>query len=118
LARVCTGSSPGYPPKPLTLAKLRRGQYESCRRNPVLAECLAALVVPPSVEAQLNDRQKQIMVEVQTKGSVTSGWCRKTFGVAYQSVYRDLTGLVKAGLLTPTGSGRSTRYVIGRGGRD
>lgn len=167
-------SSPGYPPKPLTLSKLRRGQYESCRRNPVLAECLAALdmmeqrgtgferiraamldhgldahqldlrdgyfkvilpgpngdyarlrvpadargFVPPSVEAQLNDRQKQIMVEVQAEGKVTSGWCRKTFGVAYQSVYRDLTGLVKAGLLTPTGSGRSARYVIGRGSRD
>ena len=36
-------SSPGYPPKPLTLAKLRQGRYDSCRRNPVLAECLAAL---------------------------------------------------------------------------
>jgi len=162
-------SSPGYPPKPLTLAKLRQGRYDSCRRNPVLAECLAALgmmeqrgtgferiraamldhgldahqleqrdgyfkvilpgpdghyerlrvpadargFVPPSVEAALNERQKRIIVRVQTEGSVTSGWCRKTFGVAYQTVYRDLTGLVKAGLLTQTGSGRSTRYVIG-----
>jgi ATP-dependent DNA helicase RecG len=166
-------SSPGYPPRPLTLAKLRRGQYESCRRNPVLAECLAALdmmeqrgsgferiraamldhgldahqldqrdgyfkvilpgpdghyarlrvpedargFIPPSVEAMLNERQKRIMVQVQTEGNVTSGWCRKTFGLAYQSVYRDLTGLVDAGLLRPTGSGRSTRYVIG-GGRE
>jgi ATP-dependent DNA helicase RecG len=166
-------SSPGYPPKPLTLAKLRKGNYESCRRNPVIAECLAALdmmeqrgtgferirtamvdhglnahqldmrdgyfkvilpgpngdyarlrvpadargFVPPSVEATLNERQKRIMVRVQTEGMVTSGWCRKTFGVAYQSVYRDLTGLVKAGLLAPTGSGRSARYVIG-GGRE
>ncbi|MCK4379330.1 MAG: ATP-dependent DNA helicase, partial [Deltaproteobacteria bacterium] len=118
-------SSPGYPPKPLTLAKLRRGRYESCRRNPVIAECLASLdmmeqrgtgferiraamqdhglgahkleqqdgyfkvvlpgpdgdfdrlrtpadvqgLIPPSVESRLNDRQKQIMVQVQTHGS-------------------------------------------------
>ena len=71
--------------------------------------------VPPSVEAALNERQKRIMVQIQTQGSVTSGWCLKTFFVAYQTVYRDLTGLVKAGLLTQTGSGRSTRYVIGEG---
>ncbi|MBT3193054.1 MAG: DUF4062 domain-containing protein [Verrucomicrobia bacterium] len=162
-------SSPGYPPKPLTLAKLRRGNYDSCRRNPVIAECLASLdmmeqrgtgferirvamqdhgldmhkldkrdgyfkvilpgpdgdfdrlrsptdvqgLIPPSVEAQLNDRQKQIMVQVQTEGSISSGWCRKTFGVAYQTVYRDLTGLVSAGLLEQTGAGRSTKYIIG-----
>ena len=35
-------ASPGYPPKPVTLAKLRKGDYESCRRNPIIAECLAA----------------------------------------------------------------------------
>jgi ATP-dependent DNA helicase RecG len=166
-------SSPGYLPRPLTISKLRRGNYESCRRNPVIAECLAALnlmeqrgtgfermrasmidhglaapeveqengyfkltlpgangdfarlrvpgdaqgLVPPSVEAKLNEAQKAIMVQVQTEGSVTSGWCRKTFGVALQSVYRDLRGLVDAGLLRQTGSGRGIRYVIG-GGRE
>ncbi len=161
-------SSPGYPPRPLTLAKLRRGKYESCRRNPVIAECLASLdmmeqrgtgferiraamqdhglsahkleqrdgyfkVILPgpdgdfdrlrtpadarglislSIESRLNERQKQIMVQVQTEGSVTSGWCKKVFGVAYQTVYRDLKGLLEAGLVEQTGSGRSTRYII------
>jgi len=161
-------SSPGYPPKPLTLAKLRRGQYESCRRNPVLAECLAALhmmeqrgtgferiraamldhgldahqldqrdgyfkvilpgpnrdyarlrvpadargFVPPSVEAQLNDRQKQIMVEVQTEGSVTSGWCLKTLGITYNTAYLDLSGLVQKGLIVQEGKGRATHYRL------
>ena len=52
------------------------------------------------------------MVQVQTQGSVTSGWCRKVFGVAYQTVYRDLKGLLEAGLVEQTGSGRSTRYII------
>ena len=161
-------SSPGYPPKPLTLAKLRRGRYESCRRNPVIAECMAAfdlmeqrgtgfermraamrdhglddhkldqqdgyfkvilpgpdgeydrlrtpadatVLVPPSIEAQLNDRQKQIMVLVQQEGRVTSGWCRDTFGVTYNTAYRDLSDLVSRGLLVQRGKGRATRYEI------
>ncbi len=165
-------SSPGYPPKPLTLAKLRRGNYESCRRNPVIAECLAALdmmeqrgsgferiraamqdhgldahrldqrdgyfkvifpgpdgdydrlrtpsdvqgLIPPSVEAQLNDRQKKIMVQVQTDGSVTSGWCKKAFGVTYNTTYLDLSDLVDRGLLVQRGKGRGTRYEMSKRG--
>ena len=38
-------SSPGYPPKPLTLAKLRRGGYKPCSRNPLIAQTLATLGV-------------------------------------------------------------------------
>lgn len=36
-------SSPGLPPNPLNLTKLRRGKYRPCSRNPVLAQCLASL---------------------------------------------------------------------------
>jgi predicted HTH transcriptional regulator len=36
-------SSPGYPPRPLTLAKLRRGGYRPCSRNPLIAQTLATL---------------------------------------------------------------------------
>ncbi len=36
-------ASPGYPPQPLTLAKLRRGGYRPCARNPLIAQTLAAL---------------------------------------------------------------------------
>jgi len=36
-------SSPGLPPQPLTLAKLRGGKYRPCSRNPVLAQSLALL---------------------------------------------------------------------------
>ena len=68
-------------------------------------------LVSPAIEDQLNDRQKQILVEVQKVGSVTSGWCRRRFGVAYQTVYRDLGGLVELGLLVAVGRGRSTKYV-------
>ncbi len=36
-------ASPGYPPKPLTLAKLRKGGYRPCSRNPLIAQTLAVL---------------------------------------------------------------------------
>ena len=38
-------ASPGYPPKPLTLAKLRRGGYRPCSRDPLIAQTLATLSV-------------------------------------------------------------------------
>ena len=34
-------SSPGFPPSPITLAKLRRGNYKPCSRNPVIAQWLS-----------------------------------------------------------------------------
>jgi predicted HTH transcriptional regulator len=36
-------SSPGFPPKPLTVAKLLKGKYRPCSRNPVIAQSLATL---------------------------------------------------------------------------
>lgn len=161
-------ASPGYPPKPLTLAKLRRGGYRPCSRNPLIAQTLATLsvmeqrgtgfarmreamlnhgleepridqqdgffvvtlpgpagnyeqirtpadalgLVTPAVEAQLNERQKKIIVEAQEAGFVTSGWCQKTFHVVRDTANRDLVGLVRFGLLEPAGKGRSARYVL------
>lgn len=72
--------------------------------------------VPLSVQTALNDRQKTIMLQALTEGFVTSGWCRKTFGVAYQTVYRDLQSLLEAELIQTEGSGRSTRYIPVTGG--
>jgi predicted HTH transcriptional regulator len=36
-------ASPGYPLKPLTLAKLRKGNYRPCSRNPLITQTLALL---------------------------------------------------------------------------
>ncbi len=161
-------SSPGYPPQPLTLAKLRRGGYRPCSRNPLIAQTLATLgvmeqrgsgfarmhdamlnhgldapkigqedgffvvtlpgpagnyerlTVPagvtgpitPAVEAQLNERQKAIMLQIQKTGAVTSGWCRKEFKVTYNTTFRDLSGLVALKLLVQHGQGRGTRYIL------
>lgn len=161
-------ASPGYPPKPLTLAKLRKGNYRPASRNPLIAQALSSLqlmeqrgsgfarmrdamldhgldeplyveddgyfiatfpgpngqfdrikvtdeakvFVTPATEAQLNARQKKIMLRVQKEGVITSGWCRKTFKVSYNTAYLDLTDLMNRGLLIQIGKGRSTRYEL------
>lgn len=163
-------ASPGYPPKPVTLAKLRKGDYESCRRNPIIAECLAAFsmmeqrgtgfermrtamldhgletpsldqkdgyfritlhgpagdfdririsdfaptTAPPSIESQLNERQKAIIVQVHREGFVTNNWCREHLKVVSDTAHRDLRGLVDLKILERTGKGRATRYVLAR----
>lgn len=71
--------------------------------------------IAPAVEEQLNARQKRIMVQVQTEGGVTSGWCRKAFGIAYNTAFFDLSGLVERGLLEREGKGRATRYRLPAG---
>jgi predicted HTH transcriptional regulator len=161
-------SSPGYPPAPLTLAKLRRGNYRPCSRNPVIAQTLATFklmeqrgsgfarmrdamlnhgldaptfteqdgyfvvtfpgpdgnydrlkmpkdvagLIPVAVEAQLNERQRKIVSQVLKKGSVTSGWCRKQFGITYDTANRDLLALMKLGILERKGSGPGTHYEM------
>jgi predicted HTH transcriptional regulator len=74
-------------------------------------------LVPPSVETQLNARQKEIMARILADGSVTNRWCRSKFGVVYNTAYRDLQGLVELGLVEPEGRGRSVRYVLKKGNR-
>lgn len=165
-------SSPGYPLKPLTLAKLRHGRYRPCSRNPLIAQTLAILdkmeqrgsgfarmndamlnhgldvpqldqqdgffivtlygpngnydrlkspddavvLITPAMEARLNERQKRILQYVQEYGYVASGWCRKEFGVTYDTANRDLLELVEFGLLGRVGRGRGTRFQSNTGG--
>jgi predicted HTH transcriptional regulator len=164
-------ASPGYPLKPLTPARLRKGGYRPCSRNPMIAQTLATLSlmeqrgtgfarmrdamldhgldepviaqqdgffvvtlpgpagnfdrirtpatatgpVTPAIEAQLNERQKKIFIEAQRTGYVTSGWCRDHLPVVYDTIRRDLIGLVDLGLLLPQGKGRSSRYILPSG---
>ena len=163
--------SPGLPPKPITLANLRRGKYRPCSRNPVLAQCLSyfhrieergsgfrrmrdqmlnhgldqpligsdmgyfqitfpgpgenierlrvpeeRLLVTPTVEALLNERQRQILIHVLEKGSVTAGWCMDNLGVVRDTAHRDLVRLVKLDFLVRQGSGRGVKYVPREGG--
>ena len=66
-------ASPGYLPKPLTLAKLRRGNYRPCSRNPLIAQTLATLSVMEQRgsgfarmrEAMLNHGLEEAKIEQQ-----------------------------------------------------
>jgi hypothetical protein len=69
-------------------------------------------LITPAIQAQLNERQKKIMVQVQQTGFVTSGWCRKNLDVVYDTIRRDLIALVQLGLVKSQGRGRNARYVL------
>ena len=51
--------------------------------------------ITPSIEAQLNDRQKRIILRAQETGAVTSGWCQENLKVVRDTANRDLNGLVQ-----------------------
>jgi len=72
----------------------------------------AAELMPPSIEQQLNDRQKKIMAHLVETGFITGAWCRKEFGVALLTTQRDLSGLLDLGLVEPKAKGRSARDVL------
>jgi predicted HTH transcriptional regulator len=66
------------------------GNYDRLK----VPEGIAGLI-PAAVEAQLNERQRKIVAQVLKKGSVTSGWCRKKFGITYDTANRDFLALMK-----------------------
>ena len=74
----------------------------------------APTTAPPSVESQLNERQKAIIIRVHTEGFVTNKWCRETFGIVRDTAHRDLYELVDLKILERTGRGRATRYILAR----
>ena len=162
-------ASPGLPPKPVTVAGLRSGNYRPCSRNPLIAQNLSFFhridelgggigrmksemldhglevprfgsnsgflevvlpgpganldrlrvraeavgqIVPPSVEGELNDRQRQIVRRVLEEGSVDRAWCIKELRIGHDTASRDLAELVKAKVLRREGKGRATRYIL------
>ena len=70
------------------------------------------LLVTPAVEAQLNERQKQIVLLLVQGEQLTSRRCEETFGVTRDTTNRDFRLLVELGLAQKEGGGRSTRYVL------
>lgn len=66
----------------------------------------------PALEERLNVRQLKILEAAVLHQSVTSGWCRKTFDVSYDTANRDLLEMVDLGLLRREGKGRGTRFVL------
>lgn len=73
------------------------------------------LLVTPAIEAQLNERQRKILAHTVEAGSVTTGWCMEALKVVRDTAHRDLTELVRLGLLLRKGSGRAAKYVLKEG---
>jgi len=64
---------------------------------------------------QLNDRQRQALVFVKTKGRITNRDYREQTGVIIRTASRDLEDLVGKGVLDKVGTtGRDTFYVLAR----
>jgi len=157
--------STSLPPKPITLANLRKGRYRPCSRNPVLAQCLSyfhrieargsgfrwmrdqmldhgldhpliatdmgyfqvifngpganverlrvpetGLMVTPTIKAQLNDRQRDMLSRLVGGEELTSRQCQKRYKLSPQAVYEDFQKLTELGIVHKIGLGRSTRY--------
>jgi predicted HTH transcriptional regulator len=78
-------------------------------RVPVLA---AGALVTPAVEAQLNERQKKMVALLAAGEKLTSRRCEDEFNVTRDTAARDFAFLMKLGLATRQGRGRSTSYVL------
>jgi ATP-dependent DNA helicase RecG len=159
--------SPGEPLKPLTVAKIKRGNCQPCSRNPILGQYLNHLRlmdqrgsgigrmktamlnlgldapaydlvdgyfrvtlkgpgddldqlrvpagvgtgIPPAVEEQLTERQKQIMSYAVENGTVTTSWAVSSLGISKITAVRDLKALCDMRMLKTMGQGRNVHYV-------
>jgi len=69
-------------------------------------------LVTPTVEAQLNERQKKMVALLAAGETLTSRRCEKEFGTTRDTAARDFGLLLALGLANRQGSGRSTSYVL------
>ena len=70
------------------------------------------LLVTPAAEAQLNDRQRQMVIMLQEGQRLTSRLCETAFAVTRDTTTRDFELLMKLGIARRLGKGRSTSYVL------
>lgn len=160
--------SPGEPLKPLTVAKIKRGNCQPCSRNPILGQYLnhlrlmdqrgsgigrmkAAMLnhgldepvygltqgyfrvtlkgpgadldrlrvpagvgagIPPAIEEQLTDRQRDILTRMTAGEKITSARCLELYSITRQAVNADFKKLLDLGLTERVGAGRATHYVL------
>ncbi len=70
------------------------------------------LLVTPAVEAQLNDRQRKMMLWLAEGREITSRLCQAEFGVSRPVTAGDFRRLIQLGLAEQVGAGRATRYRL------
>ncbi|MCU0558849.1 MAG: helix-turn-helix domain-containing protein [Desulfobacterales bacterium] len=71
---------------------------------------MAQLVVTPTIEAQLNKRQKKMLKWLAEGEELTSRRCEAEFGITRPIAAQDFAKLTELGLAERVGAGRSTRY--------
>ena len=69
-------------------------------------------MIPPSIEEQLNGRQREIVALLAEGEEMTSRRCVELFGITRDTATRDFSMLINLGLAEKRGAGRSTRYVL------
>jgi ATP-dependent DNA helicase RecG len=60
----------------------------------------------------LNDRQKKAIIYIKENESITNSIYREMFDIAHQTAIRDFDELIKLKMISKTGEGRGTKYVI------
>jgi len=68
--------------------------------------------VTPTVESQLNERQRKMMQWLAEGKELTIRQCEAEFGVTRSVTSVDFGKLVEMGLAEKLGAGRSTRYRL------
>ena len=74
----------------------------------------AGETISPSVQEQLNNRQKKMAAMLIRGEELTSQKCEKLFAVTRDTANRDFILLIKLGLAQKIGAGRATRYQFHR----
>ncbi|MFZ2658491.1 MAG: ATP-binding protein [Victivallales bacterium] len=67
--------------------------------------------ISPSIENQLNERQKKILEKAVKDGKVTARWAMSELSIAKDTAVRDFNSLCGLALLIKKGRGRNVSYV-------
>lgn len=67
------------------------------------------------IESNLNERQQQALLHIQTDGKITNRGYQDLTEVSQKQAVRDLNEMVELGLIERKGKGRSTHYVVTQG---
>jgi predicted DNA-binding transcriptional regulator YafY len=70
------------------------------------------LLVTPGVEAQLYERQRDMVSRLVGGEELTSRKCQELYKLSPQAVYEDFQKLVGLGIARKIGSGRATRLRV------
>jgi predicted HTH transcriptional regulator len=91
--------------------KLDEYRVEALREAMVNAVAHRRYEQEPSVEALLNDRQKEMVILLAQGDKLTSRDCEERFGVSRVTLASDFKLLIELKFAMKQGGGRSTGYV-------